>query len=57
MCLINMCVPIPLTIHKVNYLLKSSREEADWINKQLCTLTEEFGIILDWTQNLTWIRI
>ena len=38
-----MCVPIPLTVHKVNYLLKSSREEADWINKQLCTLTEEFA--------------
>ena len=42
-----MCVPIPLTIHKVYYLLKASREEADCINKQLCTLTKEFGIILD----------
>ena len=48
-----MCVRIPLTIHKVYYLLKSSREEADCTNKQLCTLTKAFGIILDSSQNLT----
>lgn len=43
-----------MTIPKVNYLLKPSREEADCIkNKGLCALKKEYGFLLDTSQHVS----